>query len=98
LTAAPLPISLEDARKVLKRRLSVHVSMKTPANRFPTSNATACSTPPKLLADRNDAPRMLMVGLHREFLYHQESWGTDWGDGGYCYVPKKSSGGVLIRS
>jgi C1A family cysteine protease len=31
---------------------------------------------------------MLIVGYTGNFYILKNSWGTDWGDQGYCYVPK----------
>ena len=34
------------------------------------------------------AHAMLVVGHVRGYFVCKNSWGTDWGDGGYCYVPE----------
>jgi len=31
---------------------------------------------------------MLIVGYTGNFFILKNSWGTEWGDQGYCYVPK----------
>ena len=31
---------------------------------------------------------MLIVGYVGNFYIVKNSWGTDWGDQGYCYIPK----------
>jgi hypothetical protein len=37
---------------------------------------------------------MLIVGFTGNFFIIKNSWGTDWGDNGYCYVPRK----ILLES
>lgn len=32
---------------------------------------------------------MLIVGYIGNYFIVKNSWGTDWGDGGYCYIPKR---------
>ena len=32
---------------------------------------------------------MLCVGFTGNFYIIKNSWGTDWGDNGYCYMPRK---------
>jgi len=31
---------------------------------------------------------MLCVGFTGNFYIIKNSWGTDWGDSGFCYIPK----------
>ncbi|MEO8028344.1 MAG: C1 family peptidase, partial [Bryobacteraceae bacterium] len=31
---------------------------------------------------------MLIVGYTGNFFTVKNSWGADWGDNGYCYIPK----------
>ena len=48
---------------------------------------------------------MIAVGYDnaRQVIIVRNSWGTDWGDGGYCYIPyayfkaKDAAGRALIR-
>jgi C1A family cysteine protease len=37
---------------------------------------------------------MLLVGYVGNFFTIKNSWGTDWGDKGYCYIPQN----VLLAS
>jgi len=37
---------------------------------------------------RHGRHAMLMVGYIGNFFILKNSWGTDWADKGYCYVPK----------
>jgi C1A family cysteine protease len=37
---------------------------------------------------RHGRHAMLIVGYTGNFYIIKNSWGTEWGDKGYCYVPK----------
>jgi C1A family cysteine protease len=37
---------------------------------------------------RHGRHAMLMVGYTGNFYIVKNSWGEDWGDKGYCYIPK----------
>jgi len=87
LDATPLPIALDDARKVLSAGCPVHVSINTgpgfaKVGRDGISNA---AEPP---SGQHGRHAMLMVGYTGNFYIIKNSWGTDWGDQGYCYIPK----------
>jgi hypothetical protein len=87
LEAVPLPIAIDDVRKVLSAGCPVHVSMNTGAafsdvGRDGRFNA---AEPP---SGRHGRHAMLMVGYVGNFFTLKNSWGTDWGDQGFCYIPK----------
>ena len=87
LEGVPLPIAIDDVKKVLSAGCPVHVSMNTGAafsdvgrdGRFNAAEA------PSGMHGRH---AMLIVGYVGNFFTLKNSWGTDWGDQGYCYVPK----------
>jgi hypothetical protein len=88
LAATPLPISLEDARKVLSAGCPVHVSMNTGAA-FSDIGRDGMFNAAESPSGQHGRHAMLMVGYTGNFYIIKNSWGTDWGDNGYCYVPKK---------
>jgi hypothetical protein len=88
LQATPLPISLEDARKVLSAGCPVHVSMNTGAA-FSDIGRDGMFNAAESPSGQHGRHAMLMVGYTGNFYIIKNSWGTDWGDNGYCYVPKK---------
>ena len=77
-----------------QRRLSGACFHEYRGRRFPTSAATGCSTPPKLLSGQHGRHAMLMVGYTGNFYIIKNSWGTDWGDNGLLLRPEKSAGSV----
>jgi len=88
LTATPLPISLDDARKVLSAGCPVHVSMNT-GEAFSDVGRDGLFGAAEAPSGRHGRHAMLMVGYTGNFYIIKNSWGTDWGDNGYCYVPRK---------
>ena len=40
------------------------------------------------LTDRFGPRSMLIIGYTGNFYILKNSWGTDWGDQGYCYIPR----------
>jgi papain like protease len=88
LQATPLPISLEDARKVLSAGCPVHVSMNT-GGAFSDIGRDGMFNAAEAPSGQHGRHAMLMVGYTGNFYIIKNSWGTDWGDNGYCYVPKK---------
>lgn len=87
LEAAPLPIALDDVRKVLSAGCPVHVSMNT-GSAFSGVGRDGVFNAAEGPSGRHGRHAMLIVGYVGNFLTLKNSWGTDWGDQGYCYVPK----------
>jgi hypothetical protein len=88
LPATPLPISLDDARKVLSAGCPVHVSMNT-GEAFSDIGRDGMFNAAEAPSGQHGRHAMLMVGYTGNFYIIKNSWGTDWGDNGYCYVPRK---------
>jgi Papain family cysteine protease len=87
LEGTPHPIALDDVRKVLTAGCPVHLAMNTGSTfsgvgRDGQFNA---AEPP---SGRHGRHAMLIVGYTGNFYIVKNSWGEDWGDKGYCYIPK----------
>ncbi len=87
LDALPLPIGLEDVRKVLSAGCPVHVSMNT-GDAFSNVGRDGLFNAAEAPSGRHGRHAMLAVGYTGNFFLLKNSWGTDWGDQGYCRVPK----------
>ena len=88
-----MPIALEDVRKVLSAGMPVHVSMNTgPAFSSIGRDGIVNSAEPP--SGQHGRHAMLCVGYTGNFFIIKNSWGTDWGENGYCYVPRT----VLMES
>lgn len=87
LEAAPLPIALDDIKKVISAGCPVHVSMNTGAA-FSDVGRDGRFNAAEAPSGRHGRHAMLIVGYTGNFYTLKNSWGTDWGDQGYCYVPK----------
>ena len=87
LDGVPLPIAAEDVRKVLSAGCPVHVSMNTGAA-FSGVGRDGVFNAAEAPSGRHGRHAMLMVGYVGNFFTLKNSWGTDWGDQGYCYIPK----------
>ena len=93
LEAVPLPIALDDVRKVLSAGCPVHISMNT-GQTFSDVGRDGVFNAAEAPSGRHGRHAMLMVGYTGNFFILKNSWGTDWGDQGFCYVPKN----VLVGS
>ena len=87
LEGVPLPISIDDVRKVLSAGCPVHVSMNTGAA-FSDVGRDGVFNAAEAPWGRHGRHAMLIVGYTGNFFILKNSWGTDWGDEGYAYVPK----------
>ena len=88
LEGQPLPIAIDDVRKVLSAGMPVHLSMNTgPAFADIGRDGIVNSAEPP--SGQHGRHAMLCVGFTGNFFIIKNSWGTDWGDNGYCYVPRK---------
>jgi Papain family cysteine protease len=87
LEAAPLPIAIDDVKKVLSAGCPVHVSMNTGAA-FSGVGRDGVFNAAEGPSGRHGRHAMLIVGYVGNFFTLKNSWGTDWGDQGFCYIPK----------
>lgn len=87
LPGTPLAISLEDTRKVLSSGAPVHVAMNTGSSfsQVGRDGVFNAAEPP---SGQHGRHAMLLVGYIGNYFIIKNSWGTDWGDQGYCYVPR----------
>ena len=87
LDATPHPIALEDVRKALSAGCPVHVAMNTgPA--FADTGRDGVFNAAEPPSGRHGRHAMLIVGYTGNFYIVKNSWGQDWGDQGYCYIPQ----------
>ena len=87
LEAVPLPISIDDVKKVLSAGCPVHVSMNT-GSAFSDVGRDGRFNAAEAPSGRHGRHAMLIIGYVGNFFTLKNSWGTGWGDQGYCYVPK----------
>lgn len=87
LEAAPLPIAIDDVKKVLSAGCPVHVSMNTGAA-FSDVGRDGIFNAAERASGRHGRHAMLIVGYVGNFFTLKNSWGTGWGDQGFCYIPK----------
>lgn len=87
LDAVPWPIALEDVRKVLSAGCPVHLSMNT-GQTFSTVGRDGLFNAAEAPSGAHGRHAMLIVGYIGNFFIVKNSWGADWGDQGYCYIPK----------
>jgi len=87
LEGVPLPISIDDVRKVLSAGCPVHVSMNT-GEAFSDVGRDGVFNAAEAPWGQHGRHAMLIVGYVGNFFILKNSWGEDWGDKGFCYVPK----------
>jgi len=93
LEAVPLPIAIDDVKKVLSAGCPVHVSMNT-GSAFSDVGRDGVFKAAEAASGRHGRHAMLIVGYVGNFFTLKNSWGTGWGDRGFCYIPKN----VLVAS
>ena len=87
LEGVPWPIAIDDVRKVLSAGCPVHVAMNTGAT-FSEVGRDGQFNAAEAPSGVHGRHAMLIVGYIGNFFIVKNSWGTDWGDQGYCYIPK----------
>jgi len=93
LEGTPHPIAIDDIRKVLSAGCPVHVAMNTGAT-FSDVGRDGVFSAAEGPSGRHGRHAMLIVGYTGNFFIVKNSWGENWGDKGYCYIPKN----VLAQS
>lgn len=87
LEGTPHPISIEDIRKVLTAGCPVHIAINTGPN-FSDVGRDGIFNAAEAPSGRHGRHAMLIVGYTGNFFIVKNSWGENWGDKGYCYIPK----------
>ena len=87
LEGSPWPISIDDVKKVLSAGCLVHVAINTGEN-FSNIGRDGVFSAAEAPSGRHGRHAMLIAGYTGNFYIVKNSWGTDWGDKGYCYLPK----------
>jgi hypothetical protein len=88
LAAKLVSVKLDDLKKVLSAGCPVELAMNT-GEAFSTLGRDGIfkdAEPPK---GKHGCHAMLIVGYIGNFYIVKNSWGTKWGDNGYCYMPRK---------
>lgn len=87
LEATPLPIAIDDIKKVLSAGCPVHLAMNT-GSAFSDVGRDGLFNAAEPPSGRHGRHAMLLVGYTGNYYIVKNSWGADWGEQGYCYVPK----------
>jgi C1A family cysteine protease len=87
LQGVPLPIAIDDVKKVLSGGCPVHVAMNT-GSTFSEVGRDGLFNAAEAPSGMHGRHAMLIVGYTGNFFIVKNSWGTDWGENGYCYIPK----------
>ena len=87
LEATPLPIAIDDVKTVLSAGCPVHLAMNTGSS-FSDVGRDGLFNAAEPPSGRHGRHAMLLVGYTGNYYIVKNSWGSDWGDQGYCYIPK----------
>ena len=79
---------MDDLRKVLSAGCPVQLAMNT-GEQFSTLGRDGIFKDAEAPKGQHGCHAMLIVGYIGNFYIVKNSWGTSWGDQGYCYIPKK---------
>jgi hypothetical protein len=93
LRARLVEIGLDDLRRVLSAGCPVQLSMTT-GEAFSDIGPDGLFNAAEKPSGDHGYHAMLCVGYVGNYFIVKNSWGEDWGDKGYCYIPKK----VLAQS
>lgn len=87
LEGKPWPVALEDVKKVLSAGCPVHVAMNT-GRVFTEVGRDGLFNAAERPSGIHGRHAMLITGYTGNFFTVKNSWGTSWGDNGYCYIPR----------
>lgn len=81
-------VDLDDVKKLLTQGLPVQISMAT-GDAFQDIGRDGVMKVAEAPKGQHGYHAMLCVGYVGNYYIVKNSWGEDWGDQGYCYIPKK---------
>lgn len=88
LEADAYDATLEDMKRLLTAGLPVQISMAT-GEAFQDIGPDGVMKVAEKPSGDHGYHAMLCVGYIGNYFIIKNSWGEDWGDKGYCYIPKK---------
>lgn len=88
LPALPYPIAIDDVRKVLTAGMPVHLAMNTGRQFSEIGRDGVVHVSEDPWGDHG-RHAMLITGYTGNYFIVKNSWGTNWGDNGYCYIPRR---------
>lgn len=88
LEAKLFELELKDLKKALSSGYPVHVGMNT-GEAFSNVGRDGVFKAAEEPSGDHGRHAMLIVGYIGNYFIVKNSWGEDWGDKGYCYIPKK---------
>jgi hypothetical protein len=91
--ASVAPIHIDDVKRVLTAGHPVHLAMTT-GPKFSEIGRDGLVNASEGPQGQHGWHAMLLVGYLGNYYIIKNSWGDNWGDKGYCYVPKQ----VLVDS
>ncbi len=87
LSAQLVPVKLDDLRTVLSAGCPVQLAMNT-GEAFGAIGRDGIFRSAEAPSGQHGCHAMLIVGYIGNFYIVKNSWGTAWGDKGYCYIPR----------
>ncbi len=86
-------VTVDDMKRCLTAGLPVQISMNT-GDAFQDIGRDGVMKVSEAPKGQHGCHAMLCVGYVGNYFIVKNSWGEDWGENGYCYIPKK----VLMES
>jgi hypothetical protein len=81
-------VTVDDMKRLLTAGLPVQISIAT-GEAFQDIGSDGVMKVAEKPSGQHGYHAMLCVGYLGNYFIIKNSWGADWGDGGYCYIPKK---------
>ncbi|MBK7058915.1 MAG: C1 family peptidase [Leptospiraceae bacterium] len=85
---SPVAIGIDDVKKVLSKGYPVEFGMNT-GDAFMEIGRDGIFRQSEAPKGQHGGHSMLIVGYKGNYFIVKNSWGVEWGDKGYCYIPKK---------
>ncbi|MBP7283039.1 MAG: C1 family peptidase [Leptospiraceae bacterium] len=85
----PMDVTIDDLKKLLTKGIPVEFGMNT-GEAFSTISRDGILRQAEAPSGKHGRHSMLIVGYIGNYYIVKNSWGSAWGDKGYCYITKKA--------